>query len=263
MMEMTYLQPRLFPSSDTENTTIWLKVGSAWPSFGLMVDRIPDLLPQGGSQCFPFYVYDKDGTNRRENVTDWALERFRSHYDDATITKRDIFHYVYGVLHHIGYRERYEGNLKRQLPRIPFAPDTDAFRGFVEAGAQLSELHVGYEDAEPYPLNEVEDDAANYEWRVEKMRFRQNKTAIKYNDFLTLEGIPERAHDYRLGNRSALEWLVNQYCVRTYKRYDITHDPNDPNNKWYIVDLIKRVTTVSVKTVDIVEGLPELGLPEG
>ena len=110
-------------------------------------------------------------------------------------------------------------------------------------------------------LNEVEDDSANYEWRVEKMRFRQDKTAIKYNDFLTLEGIPERAHDYRLGNRSALEWLVNQYRVRTYKRYDITHDPNDPKNKWYIVDLIKRVTTVSVETVDIVEGLPELGLP--
>lgn len=263
--EDVYRFPRFYPSDEQEikNHHIWLKVGAAWPVFGLMSNCITDLLPQSGSQCFPFYVYDEDGTNRRENVTDWALERFRSHYDDATITKRDIFHYVYGVLHHTGYRERYKGNLKRQLPRIPFAPNTDAFRSFVEAGAQLAELHVGYEDAEPYPLNEVEDDDADYEWRVEKMRFRQNKTAIKYNDFLTLEDIPERAHDYRLGNRSALEWLVNQYRVRTYKRYDITHDPNDPNNKWYIVDLIKRVTTVSIKTVDIVEGLPELGLPEG
>ena len=256
--------PRVLPSSESEdeNHIIALRTTSNMKDFHCLATAcFADLHLTGDSQCFPFYVYDEDGTNRRENVTDWALERFRSHYNDATITKRDIFHYVYGVLHHTGYRERYEGNLKRQLPRIPFAPDTDAFCGFVEAGAQLAELHVGYEDADPYPLNEVEDDAANYEWRVEKMRFRQNKTAIKYNDFLTLEGIPERAHDYRLGNRSALEWLVNQYRVRTYKRYDITHDPNDPNNKWYIVDLIKRVTTVSVKTVDIVEGLPELGIP--
>jgi predicted helicase len=255
---------RFFPTeeSELENQVISVTNHSQIPFSCLIHERIVTLEVGGrASQCFPFYVYDEDGTNRRENVTDWALERFRSHYDDATITKRDIFHYVYGVLHHADYRERYEGNLKRQLPRIPFAPDTDAFRGFVEAGAQLAELHVGYEDADPYPLNEVEDDAANYEWRVEKMRFRQNKTAIKYNDFLTLEGIPERAHDYRLGNRSTLDWLVNQYRVRTYKRYDITHDPNDPNNKWYIVDLIKRVTTVSIKTVDIVEGLPELGIP--
>jgi Predicted helicase len=85
---------------------------------------------------------------------------------------------------------------------------------------------------------------------------------LRYNDFLSLEGIPERAHDYCLGNRSALEWIVNQYKVRTYHRYDITHDPNDPEDKWHIVDLVKRVTTVSVETVDLVNDLPPLGLPE-
>lgn len=112
-------------------------------------------------------------------------------------------------------------------------------------------------------MQEVEAEGEEMQWRVEKMRFHQNKTAIKYNDFLTLEGIPEKAHRYRLGNRSALEWLVDQYQVRHYKRYDITHDPNDPEDKWYIVRLIKKVTTVSVETVEIVRSLPELGLPSG
>lgn len=99
------------------------------------------------------------------------------------------------------------------------------------------------------------------QWRVEKMRFRQNKTAIKYNDFLTLEGIPEKAHRYRLGIRSALEWLADQYQVRHYGRYGIKHDPNDPDDEWHIVRLVKKVTTVSVVTVNVVESLPELGLP--
>jgi predicted helicase len=95
------------------------------------------------------------------------------------------------------------------------------------------------------------------------MKFTDDaQTVLKYNDFLSLQGIPERAHDYKIGNRSALEWLVDQYRVRTYNRYDITHNPNDPEDKWHIVDLIKRVTTVSVKTVDIVNNLPDLGLPE-
>ena len=137
-------------------------------------------------QCFPFYTYDEDGTNRRENVTDWALGRFRSHYGDAAITKRDVFHYVYAVLHHPVYRERYAGVLKRQLPRMPFAP---GFRAFAEAGARLAALHVGYAEADPYPLQEIEGDGP-MQWRVEKMRLRDGGTRLVYNDWLTLDGIP-------------------------------------------------------------------------
>ena len=165
--------------------------------------------------------------------------------------------YIYALLHHPRYRERYEGNLKRNLPHLPYAPD---FETFVDAGKKLADLHLQYEDVEPYPLEEKE--SGELEWRVEKMRWRQSKTAIKYNEFLTLEGIPERAHDYQLAHKSALGWLKSRYRTKTYNRYDITHDPNDPDDKWYIVDLIKRVTTVSVETVDIVNDLPYLGLPE-
>ncbi len=259
--EDVYRIPSFLPDreSEKENCVIWLKVGSAWPVFGLAVNRIPDLLPQSGSQCFPFYVYDADGTNRRENVTGWALDRFRKHYGDASITKHDIFHYVYAVLHHPAYRERYAGNLKRQLPRVPFAPD---FHAFAEAGRELAALHVGYESAEKYPLREAEAEGEKMQWRVGKMKFSKDKTALRYNAFLRLEGIPEEAHRYRLGHRSALEWLVDQYRVRRYKRYGITHDPNDPSDRWHIVRRVKQVTTVSLRTVEIVEALPALGLPE-
>ena len=253
---------KFFPTgAESENLAISLtgKAGEK-PFMALMVDVIPDSHITGAgtnAQCFPFYVYDEDGSNRRENITDWALEQFQTHYGDASITKWDLFYYVYALLHHPRYRERYDGNLKRHLPHLPYAPD---FGTFVDAGEQLADLHVGYEDVEPYPLDEKE--TGQLEWRVDKMRWRQNKTALKYNDFLILEGIPKRAHDYRLAHKSALEWLTSRYRIKSYGRYDITHDPNDPDDKWYIVDLIKRVTRVSVETVEIVENLPDPGLPE-
>ena len=179
----------------------------------LMTNKLPNFLPQGGSQCFPFYTYDEDGRNRRENITDWALAQFRAHYgDNDSIGKWDIFHYVYGLLHHPEYRERYQANLKRDLPRLPYTPD---FWGFAKAGRRLGEIHIGYEDVEEYPLRFVETPDTPLDWRVEKMKLSKDKTGIKYNDFLTLDGIPAKAFDYRLGNRSALEWVIDQYRVKT------------------------------------------------
>ena len=223
--------------------------------FGLMVNQIPDLLPQGGSQCFPFYTYDEDGTNRRENITDWALTEFRTHYGDDTITKWDIFHYNYGLLHHPDYRETYEANLKRDLPHIPFAED---FWGFAEAGARLADLHVNYESQPEYGLKFVQNPDAQLNWRVEKMKLSKDKTSLVYNDFLTLSGIPPKVHDYRLGTRSALEWVIDQYRVKTDKRSGIVNDPNRADAPQYIVKLIGQVITVSLETVDIVENLPTL-----
>ena len=209
------------------------------------------------SQCFPFYTYDEDGGNRRENITDWALDRFRSHYRDDSITKWDIFYYVYGLLHHPGYRERYQADLKRDLPRIPFAPD---FRAFAEAGARLATIHVGYEEQPEYRLRQVETPDMPLDWRVEKMRLSKDKTQLRYNDFLTLDGIPAAAYGYRLGNRSALEWIIDQYRVKTDKRSGIVNDPNRGDDREYIVRLIGKVISVSLETVGIVEGLPELGI---
>ena len=224
-----------------------------------MANLIPDLhtlSTSDGFQCFPFYIYDEDGTNRRENITDWALSQFRTHYQDDTITKWDIFHYNYGLLHHPDYRQKYEANLKRDLPHIPFATD---FWGFAEAGARLADLHVTYESQPEYDkLKFVQTPDVPLNWRVEKMKLSKDKTSLIYNDFLTLSGIPSKVFDYRLGTRSALEWVVDQYRVKIDKRSGIVNDPNRADDPQYIVRLIGKVITVSLETVDIVSTLPAL-----
>ena len=227
--EERYQQHLIFPSLKThvENRVILVSDHGFRAGFStLATNLIPDLhtlAASDGFQCFPFYTYDEDGGNRRENITDWTLDHFRTHYRDDTLTKWDIFHYVYGLLHHPGYRERYQANLKRELPRIPFAPD---FRAFAEAGARLATIHVGYEDQPEYSLSKVETPDMPLDWRVEKMRLSKDKTQLRYNDFLALDGIPAEAFNYRLGNRSALEWIIDQYRVKTDKRSGIVNDPN-------------------------------------
>ena len=260
--EERYQQYRIFPTPDTEaeNRLIIVSDHGFRSGFNtLMTNLIPDLHTLASSdsfQCFPFYTYDEDGTNRQENITDWTLMEFRTHYNDDTITKWDIFHYTYALLHHPIYREKYEKNLKRDLPHIPFAED---FWRFAAAGAQLADLHVNYESVPKYDgLKYIETPGMRVDWRVEKMRFSKDKTQLKYNDFLTLNGIPAEVYDYRLGTRSALEWVVDQYRVKTDKRSGIVNDPNRETEPRYIVDLIARVITVSSETVKIVKNLPPL-----
>ena len=177
----------------------------------------------------------------------------------APLTKEDVFHYVYAVLHHPQYRARYAADLKRSLPRVPFAP---AFWPLAEAGRLLAALHVGYETAPEHPLRLVHAEGRPLSYRVEKMALDEDAGTLRLNDALTLEGIPPEAHRYRLGNRSALAWLVDQLRVKTDRRSGIVHDPNAAFSGDEIVHLVQRVTHVSVETVRIVEGLPDLGLPE-
>ena len=258
--ERVYVFPSIFPTPDTENENRVICVAGIGDRKGfgcLITNRISNLdLAFEKNQCFPFYTYNEDGTNRHENVTHWVLAQFRTHYRDDTISKWDIFHYTYGLLHHPDYRERYQENLKRDLPHIPFAKD---FWGFANAGARLSDLHVNYESLPEYDkLNPIETPGMQVDLSVERMRFSKDKTRLKYNDFLTLEGIPLEVFDYRLGNRSALEWVVDQYRVKVDKRSGIVNNPNRAEDSEYILRLIGQVITVSLETVDIVNGLPAL-----
>ena len=259
MNECVYVFPSIFPTTvtETENRAICVSSPRTNTSFHtLMIDVIPDFHLTGDSQCFPFYTYDEDGTNRQENITDWALAEFQIRYGDSTISKWDIFHYNYGLLHHPAYREKYEMNLKRDLPHIPFVAD---FWSFADAGAALANLHVNYESAAKYDrLKYIETEGTTVDWRVEKMKLSKDKTQLKYNDFLTLDGIPTEVYKYRLGTRSALEWVMDQYRVKTDKRSGIVNDPNHADQPRYIVDLIARVIHMSLKTVEIVAGLPTL-----
>ena len=258
--ERVSIFPSIFPIPDAEkeNRVICVAGIGDRKGFGcLATSSIPSLdLAFEKNQCFPFYTYGEDGTNRRENITDWTLTQFRTRYRDDTITKWDIFHYTYGILHHPDYRERYQENLKRDLPHIPFA---EGFWGFSKAGARLADLHVNYESQPEYDkLNSIETPGMQVDLSVERMKFSKDKTRLKYNEFLTLESIPTKVFAYRLGNRSALEWVVDQYRVKIDKRSGIKNDPNRAEDPEYILRLIGQVITVSLETVDIVERLPAL-----
>ena len=129
---------------------------------------------------------------------------------------------------------------------------------FVQAGRRLAELQVNYEQQIEYPLERVEKGQLN--WRVEKMRLSKDKTTLVYNDFLTLKGIPLETYEYRLGNRSALEWVIDQYQVSTDKRSGIVNDPNRADDPEYIVRLVGQVITVSLETMKVVKSLPALAV---
>ena len=287
--ERVYVMPSIFPTPATEmENRIIITSDLAFRSptvSALVVGTLADLhvcAAVDAHQCFPFYVYDEDGTNRRENITDWALEHFRKHYDDKKITKWDIFYYVYGVLHHPEYRAKYAENLKRELPRIPLAKD---FWGFSKAGKELARLHIEYEKLEPWPLKFIETTAVAavsdrrpavgtpplqkaerrsalqipLSYRVEdKMRLAKDHRSLKVNDSLTLGGIPPETFEYRLGNRSALEWVIDQYQVTEDKHSGIRSDPNRPDDPEYIVRLVGQVIRVSLETVKLVKSLPAL-----
>lgn len=194
---------RIFPDEpqELENRVISAAGYGRKPPSILICGKITDLNLYGDPhQCFPFYTYDPDASDPHDNLTDWAVGRFREHYGAPAITKWDIFHYVYAVLHHPTYRERYAANLKHELPRIPFAP---VFHPFAKAGARLAELHVDYEQQEPFPLREVWRPGAVLDLRVQRMKYDPEGGRIVYNDALTLEGVPPEVERYRLGHRSS------------------------------------------------------------
>ena len=258
MNQSVYVMPSIFPKSDVEqeNRVLCVNLTQERPFTCLMANCIPSNVMAGGfgssTQCFPFYTYNEDGTNRRENITDWALSHFRAHYADETITKWDIFHYTYALLHHPDYRETYQVNLKHDLPHLPFAPE---FWRFVNIGRQLAELHVNYETLDVLP-NLIETPPLN--WRVEKMTLSKDKTQLRYNESLTVTDIPSEVFDYRLGTRSALEWVIDRYRVKPDPSGSgIIADPNGVDAQ-YIVRLVGQVMHVSQETVRLVGELPPL-----
>ncbi len=184
------------------------------------------------------------------------MAQFRGQYGE-TVTKWDIFHYVYAMLHHPVYRTRYAENLKRDLPRIPLLPAREMFETCVRVGKALMDLHLHYETAKEYRLPPVENKEMRMTWEVKKMKLTPNKDAVIVNEWLTLTGIPQECFAYRLGNRSALEWVIDQYQVSKDARSEIESNPNREDDPQYIVRLVKRVVHVSVETVKLVHELEQ------
>ncbi|MCI1747343.1 MAG: DEAD/DEAH box helicase family protein [Acidipropionibacterium sp.] len=277
-----------FPTPSNENIGFYVVAPGSDKPFSLIASSVlPDLAIWGSSsgQFFPRWTYrhvdagnqdalpapgeavDESGYRRIDNITDEALTLYRRTFG-SQVSKDDVFFYVYAVLHSEQYRTTFAADLKRMLPRIPLAASRGDFEAFVNAGRKLVDLHVNYESVEPYSLteNHAEGVPAGVLYKVAKMRWKDKTTrnAIVYNQHVTLDDIPAVANEYMLGSRSALEWIIDRYQVKTDKDSGIVNDPNDwaaeHHDPRYIVDLIKRVTRVCVDTMAVVEALPELPL---
>ncbi|MFT4149543.1 MAG: DEAD/DEAH box helicase family protein [Paracoccaceae bacterium] len=283
--EMVNRVPAMFPTPRHGNIVISSTgVADRKGYSALVTDHVPNMHLTDTGQCFPLYWYervgedegqpqgemftdaaqpDAEGYIRRDAISDWALGEYRRRYADEAITKEDIFWYVYGILHSPEYKDRFASDLKKMVPRIPYAAD---FRAFSNAGRELGQWHLAYETVEPYPLTEDYSRLVMEatDWRVHKMVFgkrggEKDKSAIVFNPHVTLRGIPLEAYDYVVNGKSALEWLMERYAVTIHKESGIKNDPNDwSDDPRYIVDLVKRITRVSLETVRIVASLPPL-----
>lgn len=275
--EFQYQTPQIWPQRDTRQPAICFTTGGRLEFSSFATDTIPSLtvLSLDANQCLALYRYDDTG-NRHDNITDWALKQFTAHYKAVEpspqpspggsktagarkITKEAIFHYCYAVLHDPLYREKYAQNLKREFPRIPFYPD---FWQWAAWGERLMALHIGYETVEPFALTRIDepDIKARAAGLAPKALLKSNPAAgsIALDTETTLRGIPPEAWDYRLGNRSALDWVLDQHKGKKPKdptireRFD-TYRFAD--HKARIIDLLARVVTVSVETQRIVAAL--------
>ncbi len=259
--EMQYQLPTIFKSN---NFVISISGGSSSKPFSTLITDTAycyDLLEK--TQCLPLYRFDSN-SNKIENITDWGLQQFVKQYGKKGISKETIFNYVYAVLHNPAYRKKYELNLKREFPRIPFYED---FQKWSNLGKQLMDLHINYETIKPYKLEEINvvidlASGGNFD-SLFKAKLKADKTegTIIIDSFTTLKGIPAEAWQYKLGNRSALEWILDQYKESKPKDPTIAEKFNTykfSDYKDHVIDLLKRVCTVSVETMKIIDEMEKI-----
>ncbi|MCL2500243.1 MAG: DEAD/DEAH box helicase family protein [Defluviitaleaceae bacterium] len=288
VIDQRYQFDKFFPTNDSINLIIiTCSIGDNKEFSCLVSDKYIDLHCIGTSQCFPLYYYEPtqsrgkgavmqtqmtlDDTEaepeyiRKDGISDFIFNQARTRYG-RNLIKEDIFYYVYGFLHHPAYRTTFADDLKKSLPRIPLVETAEDFWAFSKAGRELAHLHLNYENEPPPPEVTVKGDRSRL--HVEKMRFlsKERKDTILYNPHITIENIPPKAYEYIVNGKSAIEWIIERYQIKTDKASGITNNPNhyaEENNKpSYILDLLLSVIAVSVKTQGIVEGLPDFSLQD-
>ncbi|MBB4077310.1 putative helicase, partial [Bartonella fuyuanensis] len=285
-------QTRIFPIGQVVENKVIQVTGIGARRFSVLMNKaLPSLDAIEKGQCFPRYIYEDTPVSknksekqthlfteesksadlqRRDAITDEGLAYFKMAYPNETITKDDLFYYVYGLLHSEDYRSRYADNLCKELPRIPCVKSADDFWKFVTAGRELGHLHVNYEDVEPYPVtfkkgNPKQTEISNPEkfYYVTEMKFakaakekgksEKDKSTVIYNSNITITDIPLEAYEYIVNGRPALEWVMGRQCVKTDKKSGIINDANryaveTVGNPAYPLELFQRVITVSLET---------------
>ena len=257
--EMPNMMPYFFglQAQVRNKSIVFTDPTSQKPFMVLATDLCPDMHLVGAAAGSVVLGRSRiSGEHSLDNITDWSLKKFRDYYQDKKITKDTIFHYVYGLLHHPYYREKYALNLKQEFPHIPFYAD---FHQWVAWGKQLMDLHIGYEDVAPYALQKIEvaDKKGNKIEQPEcKLKADKETGCIILDTKTTLAGIPKAAWDYKLGNRSAIEWVLDQYKESKPKDPTIREKFNTyrfADYKDHVIDLLMRVTKVSVETMKIID----------
>ena len=257
-----------FPTGREENLLICVTCADEGKFSPFITDKITDLHFNGDTQCFPLYYYERaaqgslfgENLQRRDGISDFIWQRAKLLYG-IDVTREDIFYYVYGFLHLRSYREKFSAELKKSLPRIILTPDAKKFWQLSRAGRALAEIHLNYETQ---PAPEGVEVIGGGDYRVKKLRFatKDDRTTLIYNDSITIRNIPPKSFDYVVNGRSPLEWIIDRYQVKTDSASGIVNDPNawslEHDNPRYILDLILSSITVSLKTLEIVENLPDV-----
>lgn len=273
----------LFPNGQSDNIVISVTgSGSSKPFSALATNTIPDYELISKGQCFPLYYYlenneaelgllnyaksKKHQPQKKLAISDFTLKLFQQKLKDTSLKKEEIFYYIYGILHSLDYKNRYQNDLKKMLPRIPVVKE---FKTFSKLGKKLVDLHINYEAAVPYNLREAystDFKSLKNDYRVVEMKYLKNgketdRTSIIYNSKIKLTGIPLEAYEYQVNGKSAIDWIIERYAISSDKDNGIQNDPNEwSDDPKYIIELVKRIVTVSVETMNIVKALPPLDI---
>ncbi len=245
--------PKIFPDKSARNVVI----NTTTRNFcSLIGDAIPDTHFIGDANAYPLYYYDDLG-NRYNAISGYALNLFRRHYKDDSIVEEEIFYYIYAIFHHKGYLEKYKNSLAKEAPRIALSED---FKELSMLGKELAELHLNYENGEMHKSvkhNLLENAGMEGYYDVVQMKKDKKGDRIQYNHHITITQIPQKAFDYVVNGKSAIDWVIERYSITTDKDSLIENNPNHYAGGKYVFELLCRVITLSVKSVDLIEKISE------
>ncbi len=242
--------PKIFPDKDAQNVVINTSSMASRNFSCLIANEITDLQTMANTQAYPLYYYDDLG-NRYNAISGYALNLFRRHYKDNAITEEEIFYYIYAIFHHKGYLKKYKNSLAKEAPRIALSQD---FKELSTLGKELAELHLNYESGEMHESVKhslLENAAMEGYYDVEKMTKKGD--SILYNQNIAITKIPQKAFDYVVNGKSAIDWVIERYQKTTDKDSLIENNPNDYAGGKYVLELLCRVIKLSVKSVDLIE----------
>lgn len=247
---------KIFPDKSAHNVVINTGVGNGKDFSALVSDFISDFSLISPNQAYPLYYYDDLG-NRYNAISGYALNLFRRHYGDNLIVEEEIFYYIYAIFHHKGYLEKYKNSLAKEAPRIALSED---FKELSILGKELAELHLNYESGEMHESvkhNLLENAEVEGYYDVVQMKKDKKGDRIQYNHHITITQIPKKAFDYVVNGKSAIDWVIERYSITTDKDSLIENNPNHYAGGQYVFELLCRVITLSVKSVDLIEKISE------